>query len=309
MVGMVFGSLAVMELSGIEPRDGPVFSDPVVNHLYLAGCIVLPILADSLALGADRVVYRSKWLTNILAAILCTPIFHWLLFTASLIGVSGEFLSGLGLSLFELATIASVPFLLLTGQRMTSQEPKTPLPSWVECTVVGGIIVSIVGLMLVPVVYHPHRHTRIECASNLKQIGLAMAMYSGSYQGRYPMDSTNPTLVGSMQLLSNILPSATVLYCYGDRRPGAHPEPDFRKLTTNNISYSYVPTLKWPDTPDSTLMADRVYATSAGSRWPQDGNHKGLGGNILFNDGHVSWLNELPSALKDKNGKQVVLSP
>jgi len=56
-------------------------------------------------------------------------------------------------------------------------------------------------------------------------------------------------------------------------------------------------------------MADRIYTTSAGSGWPKDGNHKGLGGNVLFNDGHVSWQNTLLSVLKDKNGKPVVLSP
>ena len=71
------------------------------------------------------------------------------------------------------------------------------------------------------------------------------------------MDSTNPTLVGSMQLLSNTLTSAKTLYCPSDKRPGARAEADSKKLTSLNISYSYVPNLKWQDTPDSPLVINR----------------------------------------------------
>ena len=113
-----------------------------------------------------------------------------------------------------------------------------------------------------------------------------------------------------MQLLSNVLSSAKVLYCPSDRRAGARPEADFKKLTTKNISYSYVPNLKWQGSmPDSIMALDRIYVTAAGSSWPTTGNHKDMGGNILFNDGHVDFCTNLPSALKDKDGKEIVLSP
>jgi prepilin-type N-terminal cleavage/methylation domain-containing protein/prepilin-type processing-associated H-X9-DG protein len=151
---------------------------------------------------------------------------------------------------------------------------------------------------------------RARCNSNLKQLGLAIAMYADKYQNRCPMDSANPTLVGSMKLLSNVCTSAKILHCPDDTRWGAKPENDFGKLTVKNISYSYVPNLIWQDYPDSILALDRIYSTSAGSAWPKRGNHKGQGGgNVLFNDGHVAWFNGLPSALKDTDGRQVVLSP
>jgi prepilin-type processing-associated H-X9-DG protein len=54
---------------------------------------------------------------------------------------------------------------------------------------------------------------------------------------------------------------------------------------------------------------DRIYSTSASGDWPRNGSHKGQGGNVLFNDGHVAWYLKLPSALKDKNGNSGVLSP
>ena len=149
---------------------------------------------------------------------------------------------------------------------------------------------------------------RANCLSDLKQIGLAIAVYADEYQGRCPMDSTNPTLLGSMQLLSNAL-SAYVLVCPSDARPGVSQQDRWEKLTRLNISYSYVPNLIWQGTPDSALASDRIYSTSAGSVWPINSNHKNQGGNVLFNDGHVTWANTLPVALKDKNGKEIVLSP
>ena len=86
-------------------------------------------------------------------------------------------------------------------------------------------------------------------------------------------------------------------------------KPDFKRLTTLNISYSYVPNLKWHDVSDSPLIVDRIYTTSKGSAWPSGGNHGDEGGNVGFIDGHVARQTTLPTALKDENGKEVVLSP
>ena len=93
-----------------------------------------------------------------------------------------------------------------------------------------------------------------------------------------------------MKLLSNFCTSAKILYCPGDPRPEARPAECVEKLTVNNISYSYVPNLIWQDSPDTIVALDRIYSTSAGSAWPTNGNHKGLGGNVLFNDGRVAWI-------------------
>jgi prepilin-type processing-associated H-X9-DG protein len=148
------------------------------------------------------------------------------------------------------------------------------------------------------------------CVGNLKQIGLATAMYAELYEGQCPVDSANPTLVGSMQLLSNFLTSASVLYCPTDHRPGARPESDFRKLTVLNISYSYVPNQLFTNVDSNVIIAlDRIYSTSEGSFWPSQGNHDGKVCNVLFNDCHIQGYRSLPSSLKDKDGKEVVLSP
>lgn len=178
----------------------------------------------------------------------------------------------------------------------------------IETLVVIAIILILAAMMLPPLMQSREEARRAQCLSNLKQIGMAIAMYADNDpRHRGPLGGDSPTLVGSLELVSNLATSAKILYCPGDSR--ARPEYDFRRLTTNNISYSYVPNLIWGDHPDSVLALDRIYSTSKGSLWPSSGNHRGRGGNVLFGDGHVAWQNSLPSALKDKTGRQVVLSP
>jgi prepilin-type processing-associated H-X9-DG protein len=170
-----------------------------------------------------------------------------------------------------------------------------------------GLVILIV-LLLLPLGRTPRSLGRREtCLSNLKTLALAFAMYADKYDHRLPMDSATPTLVGSMQLLSNIVPTAKFLHCPNDTRPGAKAESDFSKLTVLNISYSYVPNLIWQDHPDSIVALDRIYNPAAGP-WPTNSNHSGKGGNVMFNDGHVQWCTNVPSALKDKDGREVVLS-
>ncbi len=154
-----------------------------------------------------------------------------------------------------------------------------------------------------------------KCLKNEQHIMMAIAMYSAENQGMCPVDSAHPTLVGCMQLLGKYLDqwspkvSAEVFQCPGDSRPGVQPQADIKRLTTLNTSYSYVPNLKWLDQPDSALVMDRIYSTFCGAHWPADGNHGDRGGNVGFNDGHVSWQQSLPGELKDRHGKEVVLSP
>jgi len=178
------------------------------------------------------------------------------------------------------------------------------------CVLVVIAFIGILAAMLLPALNQAReRARRAVCMSNEKQILLAIAMYADNNGGRCPMDSARPTLVGSMQLLSNVVPSAKILFCPSDSRPGARPEADFGKLTRLNISYSYVPNLQWGDMPDSPVVLDRIYSTTKGSPWEHTGNHRSGGGDVGFIDGHVSWYRTLPCPLKDKDGNEVVLSP
>jgi hypothetical protein len=193
----------------------------------------------------------------------------------------------------------------------TSDQKQSPAPINLILWAVTFLILALTfGAIVPPSTVVPgvrEKARRANCTSNLKQLGLAIAMYAENYNGRLPMDAENPTLVGCLRLLSNNVGSASILTCPSDWR--TRREMDFSKVTTNNISYSYVPNLIWKDHPDSIVALDRIYATEKGSKWPFTGNHKDSGGNVLFSDGTVRFVTTLPSALKDKDGKQVVLSP
>ena len=184
-------------------------------------------------------------------------------------------------------------------------------PRWPTVVSVCGFAIIMTVVLLVPrylASVQAAQHAR--CMSNLKQLHLALLVYSDDYAGTYPpMDLTNPTLVGTMQLLRKYVPSATIMFCLGDHRPGAQAEADLKKLTPVNISYSYVPNVKRTDAPDSPVLLDRIYSTTKGSRWPSNGNHRTAGGNVVFNDGHGEWCTTLPRALKMSDGQEFVLSP
>ena len=182
----------------------------------------------------------------------------------------------------------------------------------------------VVGVLLVALAAPTLRgfrekQSRAQCLSNLKELGLAMAAYGHSYQGRCPMDGPQPTLAGSFQLFSKpycgggnwaISNAFPVMWCPTDRRPGATRYNGVGVLAASNISYSYVPGLVWQDvTPDSPLILDRIYATRKGDRWPRNGNYRAAGGNVLYLDGHADWQVSLPSDLKDRLGHAIVLSP
>lgn len=96
-----------------------------------------------------------------------------------------------------------------------------------------------------------------ECVSNLKNIGLALAIYANDHEDKYP-----PTLE---DLLAGYLPNAEALQCPSD--------------SSDERSYLYVPGLSVAHEPTAIVMFERK------------GNHAG-GRNVLFGDGHVEWMSE-----------------
>jgi prepilin-type N-terminal cleavage/methylation domain-containing protein/prepilin-type processing-associated H-X9-DG protein len=184
------------------------------------------------------------------------------------------------------------------------------------------VVIAIIGIlaaMLLPALNQAREKARrANCLSNLKQIGLGIAMYADSYNSRMPQG--NPAaqitdkLADCFNLLSNIVTSAKVFACPSDsgvKLSTSYPLTN-KPGTAVNISYSYSYGLFWQDQPDSIIALDHmggppVTAASytRGAKWTSVNSpiapHKDSGGNVLFNDGHVSWQNALPAAAGASN--------
>jgi prepilin-type N-terminal cleavage/methylation domain-containing protein/prepilin-type processing-associated H-X9-DG protein len=189
------------------------------------------------------------------------------------------------------------------------------------------VVIAIIGIlaaMLLPALNQAREKARrANCLSNLKQIGLGIAMYADNYNGRVPLDNGTAgaaNLGNSLNLLSNTITSAKIFTCPSDsakKLTAAYPL-DSLMAANAQISYAYCPFIIWQDQPDSILALDRMGSGvppatgyTKGAKWNATvaniAPHKDAGGNVLYNDGHVAWNNSL-SATVGTNGAVSVLS-
>lgn len=179
------------------------------------------------------------------------------------------------------------------------------------------VVIAIIGIlaaMLLPALNAAREKARrANCLSNLKQVGVSVAMYADNYNGRTPWsgDSSLQPPTTSFNLLSNVLGSAKIFACPSSRESAS---PTWPLGGSTNVSYSYVPVLVWQDVPDSILAFDRPGVAGDSvlrgrySGWNSMSPHKLSGGNVLFNDGHVEFKTALPSA-PGTNGTPYYLTP
>src|SRR5579862_6283843 len=124
------------------------------------------------------------------------------------------------------------------------------------------VVIAIIGIlaaMLLPALNQAREKARrANCLSNLKQVGLGIAMYADSYNSRMPQGNPTATTAGKLadcfNLLSNIVTSAKVFACPSDS--GVKVSTSYALTNANNnynISYSYSYGLFWQDQPDSII--------------------------------------------------------
>jgi prepilin-type N-terminal cleavage/methylation domain-containing protein/prepilin-type processing-associated H-X9-DG protein len=185
------------------------------------------------------------------------------------------------------------------------------------------VVIAIIGIlaaMLLPALNQAREKARrANCLSNLKQLGLGVAMYADNYNGRVPLDNASAANEGaSFNLLSNVVTSPKIFACPSDglKHPSSsYPLSTDAAGTRTNVSYAYCPYIIWQDSPDSVLALDRMGGTSPyytkNAKWLATGGgcspvatpspHKDSGGNVLFNDGHVTWANTVPYQVTSNN--------
>ena len=152
------------------------------------------------------------------------------------------------------------------------------------------VVVAIIGIlaaMLLPVLSKAReRARRVSCASNLKQIGLAMIMYAGDKKGAFP---DNNTTTDSMQLLviNSYIVYGDVFMCPSTGYPqeaggvGADADTDYEYVGDDNNTRDNDPT------PTTTSLA---HDDNAGAVNTEDVENHTDFENQLFVDGHVEGV-------------------
>lgn len=191
------------------------------------------------------------------------------------------------------------------------------------------VVIAIIGILaalLLPVLSRgKQRAQRVQCISNLQQVGTAFQMFSHDHGGRFPMETPQAeggsqeyvtaglNISGTfyfsyrhLQPLASELSSTRALTCPADLDRAA--AENFNSLQNSNVSF-FVNAYADYNEPASVLAGDRNITNDAattaslvrgpyGLRWTRDLHF--LKGNILFSDTHVEEMNnetmQLPGA-------------
>ncbi|HUJ09107.1 MAG TPA: DUF1559 domain-containing protein [Verrucomicrobiae bacterium] len=221
--------------------------------------------------------------------------------------------------------------------RNPATSPRRPKPrrrqaqtgfTLIELLVVIAII-GILAAMLLPALNKAReKGRRAVCASNLRQIALAMLNYSDDFGGYFPTGDIHADLnsvismnsevgipAGAVSAAKGFLPyarylvkkqyvaSPKIFVCPSDRVTGSSltkvsVAPTWQQVQWFNLSYFYIVKLstQLPRKGSSTgniymLLGDR--ANTSDSTTPDVGpldNHGSDGRNLAFTDGHVEWI-------------------
>jgi len=142
------------------------------------------------------------------------------------------------------------------------------------------VVVAIVGLLL-PTFEHsrPLRH-RVDCAGNLKQIGLSLLMYSGDNKGYFPTSASNWSGdFGNVASEWYISSNSKVWACPSASTQRTSVDNSNQRTSVDNSNYIYI---------GSGLFDNNDRATGVTLGFDASGNHPDNDWmNAVFIDGHV----------------------
>lgn len=159
---------------------------------------------------------------------------------------------------------------------------------------VAGLTLGIVGLLgwvaygllmvsiLVPSLSRARETAqRVQCASNMRQIGMAILLYTNENRGEYPPKLEDLLLTQDINSLVFVCPSTNDTAAPGATGPAQAPN----LSTGGHLSYVYVGAGLTNSTSAETII---LYEPMT--------NHGGDGMNVLYGDGHVEFQTQAEAA-------------
>ncbi len=133
-------------------------------------------------------------------------------------------------------------------------------------------LVGCISYILFLLSYPSEITRRISCASNLKQIGLALQQYAMDYAGYFPQ--ANGAVGLELLRKNDYLTDYAVFACPSTKKGKGK---DNQPLTEENVDYVYIGGSNTKSDPKQPLMYDKA-------------NNHGYYGNVLFVDGPVEGI-------------------
>ena len=174
----------------------------------------------------------------------------------------------------------------------------------IELLVVIAIIAILAGMLLPALARAREEARKAVCKSNLKQLGLAVNMYSNDFGEVYPTYGLNMTVgsddlraLGSLCLLYDQYISARKIYkCPSTTDDpsnvaiGLNMDADGNLITAQEggCSFGYDSQKGILTDPGTAICADK---RDLANNTKNSTNHNNTGQNVLFYDGHVEWTN------------------
>lgn len=167
------------------------------------------------------------------------------------------------------------------------------------------IVIAVIGI-LASILFTVFKRTRdsahrTECMSNLKNIGLALIMYSDENDDAFPTDTVgvpNPAMMSLNLLYPEYISNKKIFNCHSDKNSGTNAVSIVAGVafTLGQCSYGYDRThLHIADEVSVAIASDRPPNNPVANPTDNSPNHEGKGQNVVYADGHAEFV-ETPTA-------------